>query len=244
MGKNDMLQFFRQISGKLSSNIYAGLQGPTTPQHMAFVRGLHKELKQKNSLETPLNELKIVVFDIETTGFFPERGDEIISLGAIKMTGQQIEEKETFYTLVKSSAPLSDEISTLTKIKDEELQAAPAAMEALMQFFKFINSDVLVAHHAKHEQAFMQKFTLDLFKTRFEHRIIDTSFLIRLTNPTPKSTSLEDVCNECGITIKDRHHALGDARMTAEVWRYYLKLAEKNGFTTLREVYEYLNKIG
>ena len=241
--RNDMIQFFKQLSGKLGSNIYAGFQGPSNPQNIAFIRQLQKELKNESKLELPLNELKVVVFDIETTGFYPERGDQVISIGAVKMTGAQLQAEETFYSLVKSDSPLSDEISSLTSIHQEELVSAPAARDVLLEFFKFVQSHILIAHHSKHEQSFMQKMSWDFLRTRFEHRIIDTSFLIRIGNPSLKPISLEDICQECGIEIKNRHHALGDAIMTGHIWSYYLKLAQQKGFNNLREVYEYIAKL-
>ncbi|PLS03256.1 exonuclease domain-containing protein [Neobacillus cucumis] len=244
MRMNEMIQFFRQLSGKLNSNLYASLPNQTSLQQMAFLREIQREMKQKNSLDIPLKELKVVVFDLETTGFYPEKGDQIISIGAIKMTGTQIMEQETFYTLVKSTLPLSEEISALTNIYEKDLISAPDARDALMKFFQFIKSDLLVAHHATHEQSFMKKMTSDVLRTRFDHRIVDTSFLIRLANPYMKSAPLEDVCVECGIEVKNRHHALNDALMTAKVWRHYLQLAEEKGFLYLRQVYEYLAKIG
>ncbi|WP_244440873.1 exonuclease domain-containing protein [Neobacillus jeddahensis] len=239
-----MIQFFRQISGKLSSNVYASVLGASTPQQMAFLRELQREMKQSNYLDTPLNELNVVVFDLETTGFFPDKGDQILSIGAIKMQGPHIKEQETFYSLVKSDGPLSEEISSLTNIQVTELRTAPPATEVLMQFFQYVKSDVLVAHHSKHEQSFMQKMTWDILRTKFSHRIIDTSFLIRLSSPALKSAPLEVVCNECNVDIQNRHHALGDAIMTAQIWGHYLQLAENKGLRDLREVYEYLAKIG
>ena len=53
MGMNDMIQFFRQMSGKLSSNIYAGVQGQDNPQQISFIRQLQKEMKEKNNLRYP-----------------------------------------------------------------------------------------------------------------------------------------------------------------------------------------------
>jgi DNA polymerase III subunit epsilon len=243
MGMNDMINFFRQMSGKLGSNIYAGVQGQTNLQNISFIRQLQKEMKENNCLDTPLHDLSVVVFDLETTGFYPEKGDRVISIGAIKMTGQRILESETFYSLVHSSHSLSDEISALTSISDEELSSAPIASEVLMEFFKFVKNHALVAHHAKHEQSFMQKMTWDLLKTRFEHRIIDTSFLLRLSNPLLKSIPLEAACKECGIEVTNRHHALGDAKLTAQIWGHYLEHAQSLGYKNLREVYEYLAKI-
>ena len=244
MGMNEMIQFFKQISGKLSPTIYAGVQGQSTPQQIAFLRQLQREMKQKSTLDSPLNELKVVVFDLETTGFYPEKGDQVISIGAVKMVGCQIKEKETFYSLVQSDLPLSEEISTLTNIQESELRVAAPASDVLIQFIQFINSDILIAHHANHEQSFMQKMTWDLLRTKFNHRIIDTSFLIRLFNPSIKSLPLEEVCTQCGIEVINRHHALGDAMMTAQIWSHFLKLAQLKGFRNLQEVYEYLAKIG
>lgn len=242
MGINEINQFFRQIAGRFGSNIYAGLQGLSTPQQMAFLRALQKEARQNNCLDTPLNKLKVVVFDLETTGFYPEKGDQVISIGAIRMTGYRLEEEDTFYSLLKTDFPLSTEISALTNIQNDDLQRAPIALNVVIQFFKYIKSDLLVAHHSKHEKAFMQKLSRDLLRTRFEHRIVDTSFLIRLSKPFMKSWCLEDVCQESGIEVQNRHHALGDAITTAKVWSRYLQEAEVKGFKNLKEIYEFLAK--
>lgn len=247
MEMNDLFQFFREMSGRFGSNIYAGIRGgQSSPQHISFLRKLQKELKEKNSLESPLDTLKVVVFDLETTGFYPEKGDQAISIGAVKMCGTAIEEGDSasFYSLIKSDLQLSEEISALTNITNGELADAPNASEVLLRFYQFINDRILVAHHANHERAFMQKMTWDTLRIRFEHRLIDTSFLLRLFNPHVKSPSLDDVCLQCGIEINDRHHALGDAKMTAQIWSHYLEKTQSLGLTNLREVYEHLSKLG
>lgn len=241
---NELIQFFRQMSGKLGSGIYAGVQGQTNPQHIAFIRQLHKEIQEINSLETPLLDLKVVVFDLETTGFYPEQGDQVISIGAVKMTGAKIEEEpdSSFYSLVKANVPLSAEIRALTNIHDEDLAFAPDPKDVLIRFIKFVNNRILVAHHSLHETSFMQKLTRDLLRTKFTHRIVDTCFLIRLLNPGVKSLTLDEACRQCGVEIKDRHNALGDAKMTAQIWNYYVQAAHSMGIHNLQEVYEYLSR--
>lgn len=242
MGMNDMIQFIRQMSGKLGSNIYAGVQG-NNPQHISFLRQLQKEMKDKSQLDVRLDQLEVVVFDLETTGFFPDKGDRVISVGAVKMVGEHVREDETFYSLVKSNGPVSQEVSLLTGITNEQLNEAPSASDVLIQFFKFVKSRVLVAHHAKHETAFMQRITWDLMRTRFEHRVVDTSFLIRLSQPDYKGAALEEICTQCGIEVKERHHALADAKMTAHLWSFFIKKAKTQGFNNLREVYEHIAKL-
>jgi DNA polymerase III subunit epsilon len=243
MGMNEIIQFLRQMSGKLGSNIYAGVQGQTSPQHIAFLRKLQIEIKQKNSLELPLENLRVTVFDLETTGFNPEKGDRVISIGGVQMIGEQLQKDQVFYSLVKWSRPLSAEISLLTNIYNEDLIYAPDASEVLINFFKFVGSSILVAHHAKHEQAFMQKMTLVSTGTKFEHRILDTSFFIGIVNPQLKSLPLEDICLLYDIEITHRHHALEDANVTAQIWSLIIKKAKDLGLKNLKEVYEYLSKL-
>lgn len=242
MKLNNMSQFIKNLSGRIGPGIYAGVQGQSSPQHQSFLRQLEKELKEKDNLDSPLDSLETVVFDLETTGFFPEKGDRIISIGAVKMHGSNIIEKETFYSLIQSDVPLSKEVFELTKITYDQLADAPPADEVLVDFLRFIGSRVLVAHHSKHEQSFMKKIIWDVMRTRFQHRIVDTSFLIRVSDPMMKSIALDEICLKCGIEIKDRHHALGDAIMTAKVWSCYIGIAKKAGFYCLRDVYEHLAK--
>jgi DNA polymerase III subunit epsilon len=241
MGMNDMIRFFRQMSGKLGSNIYAGMPTQSNPQQMSFLRQLQKEMKEGNSLECPLEELPVVVFDLETTGFYPEKGDRIISIGAVKVIGSTILENEVFYSLINPEISVSADVLKLTSITREELFTAPKTSQALMEFLNFIGSSVLVAHHAKHEQAFMKKFISSHLRLNFEHRVIDTSFLIRIFKPFVNSLPLEQICLECGIEVKNRHHALADAKMAAKLWAFYIKKAREQGYQNLREVYEYLS---
>ena len=94
------------------------------------------------------------------------------------MIGNQILEDEVFYSLLKTEASIPDEISTLTNIYNKDLQDAPEARKVLINFFSFTGSSILVAHHAKHELVFMQKLTQNLLNSKFDHRILDTSFLL------------------------------------------------------------------
>ncbi|MCM3569756.1 exonuclease domain-containing protein [Neobacillus mesonae] len=243
MGIHEMIQFFRQNFGKLTPHLFAGMQPPSNLEQMAFLKNLQKEIRKNNYLETPLCKLKVVVFDLETTGFQPEKGDQIISIGAIKMTGSRMEETETFYSLINIRQPLQENIIRLTNITDQELRNAPEPAEVLFQFLRFIKSDILVAHHSFHEKAFMDKLSQDLLGKRFDHRIIDTSFLIKTSAPAMKAIQLEEICKICGIEIKNRHHALGDALMTAKIWSRYLQEASAKGYKNLHDIYAFISKL-
>ncbi len=240
MNMNQMMQFLRQIPGRLISNSYSSVANQTDPSNIAFVRQLQREAKKEDVLATPFSELKLVVFDLETTGFYPHKGDQILSIGAVKIQGEKVLEDETFYSLVYNEKGLSDEVAALTGITQNELLDAPPIDKVLTDFFQFVKSDPLVAHHANHERSFMQHVTWSVLKTRFEHRVIDTSFLTKIIEPNLNLYTLDEWCDYFGIMIEQRHHALEDALATAKLWVDSVRSVQKKGFQHLKDVYVHL----
>lgn len=242
MGVESFLHSIRELYGKVNANVFRTAQGNMNTHHMAFMRQLQKEMRVERALTIPLHKLSVVIFDIETTGFFPDKGDQIISIGAVKVDGGEIREDQQFYSLIRYEDVLSEEISELTGIKDEELKAAPLLSEVLIKFFEFVKDDTLVAHHASHEKSFMQSVCWKQFRTPFKHRIVDTSFLFKITDPDVNLVTLDDCCQYNEIPIINRHNALGDAIMTAHIWCSHLKKIQQLGCNTLQDVYERLAK--
>jgi DNA polymerase-3 subunit epsilon len=242
MAFEPLIQFMRGISGKVNSGLFGGVTGQNLEQ-MAFLRHIQKEMNEKNVMEIPLSELNVVVFDIETTGFSPEQGDEILSLGAVKVYGGEMKETEVFYSLVRFEHTLSPEIEGLTGISDRDLKDAPLLSDVLVQFFEFTKGFTLVAHHANHEKSFLQHASWKLFRTSFKHRIVDTSFLYRIAEPDLKLVRLEDFCEHNAISVINRHHALGDAILTAKLWCLYLNKVQELKCRTLKDIYERLARL-
>ena len=100
------------------------------------------------------NYVKIIAFDLETTGLDVAK-DEIIEIGAILFSvkenrGNMVsEELDVFQSLVKASKPITLEASKVNKITDEMLLNAPSCAEVLQKFKTFCDmSNCLVAHNA------------------------------------------------------------------------------------------------
>lgn len=231
-----MIQFIRQLSRTFHSTMYAGINSQIDPQHISFMRQLQKEMNESR-LHTPLEELKTAVIDFETSGFHPANGDQILSIGAIHMNGPVIEDK-TFYSLVQSEIPIRQEILALTSLNEHDLKNAPALFEVLTSFYRFCEGRILVAHHANHEKHFLAKAHEEVFKKAQHYRIFDTSFFIRFIDFTLSGTPLETCCQACHVEVKNRHHALGDAKMTAFLWQHILKKGKEKGCKTLGDLYE------
>lgn len=242
MVMNHMMQIMKQLSGRLSSSIYTSVHNQNSASQIAFLRQMQRELKKEDVLNTPFSKVKFVVFDIETTGFDPDKGDRILSIGAVKMLGSEIQENQTFYSLIQANSEPSKEIQLLTGLQYEDLKAAPPIESVLTEFYSFVQSDTLVAHHASHEKKFMQHITWNTLRTHFQHRLLDTSFLTKIVTPKENLVTLEDCCTYYDITVKKRHHALNDALMTAELWSKNIEKILSQGFETLSDVYIHLAK--
>ena len=239
MAFEPFMQLLRGIQGRRVQ----GFGGIQNSQQMAYLRHLQKEMNKLDAMNTPLEKLNVVVFDIETTGFSPEKGDSILSIGATKMLGTEVLEEEDFYSLIYYDQDLTKEIVQLTGITKEDVSNAPSLVDVLINFYEFTQDATLVAHHASHERNFMQYTSSKLFKTPFKHRIVDTSFLYKIVEPQFHNVSLEKLCEHNDIPILDRHHALGDAKMTAQLWSVYVKKAIEIGCETLNDVYNHFARI-
>ncbi|WP_163582423.1 exonuclease domain-containing protein [Gracilibacillus saliphilus] len=238
MVMNQMLQFIKQMSGKM--NDMNPVTSQTDARKIAYMRNLQRELKQKDVLNTAFKDLAVVVFDIETTGFYPYNGDRILSIGAVKMKGSEVLRDQLFYKTVYSELPPSEEIAALTGITEAELSQAAPLSEVLRQFFQFVRSDTLIAHHSSHEKQFMKHASWTALKTSFQHRIIDTSFLTKVVSPDVSFVTLDEWCDHYGVDIGRRHHALYDAAATAKLWSENVKKVEEMGFANLKDIYTHI----
>lgn len=238
--RNQMVQFIKQLSGKLNPSLFTSVANQSNAANIAFLRQLQREMKAEDVLQVPFSELKVVVFDLETTGFYPQKGDRILSIGAVKVIGSQLKESEKFYSLVNNRNPLPDNVKELTGICEEELKHAPELGTVLREFYQFAQTDPLIAHHASHEKSFMQHASWSTLKMNFQHRVIDTSFLTKIVEPEKCLVSLDECCSHFGIQIEKRHHALHDAFATAKLWAKTVQRVQQQGYSNLSDVYNHL----
>jgi len=231
--------FWRSLrSGGVPSAI-ASVFGAPSAQQMAFIRSLSREQRRPEVLHYPLSRLETVVFDLETTGFHPQHGDEILSFGAVKMVGSEVQEE--FYTLVNSRVTVPDNISELTGITQEMIETAPSLIDGLHDFMAFAGRSVLIAHGTGHDKAFLNAALWKTSKIQLTHRILDTMMIARWLKPSLGSYGLDEVLEEANIPVTVRHHALEDAKMTAGLWQEYLRLMRHKQVGTLEELYSQLS---
>lgn len=220
----------------------ASMFDPQSAQQMAFIRSVMKEQRKNSMYEIPLLKLETVVFDLETTGFSPYSGDEIISIGAVGMSGDLVLEEQSYYSLVKPQKSIPEDVVRLTGIHNEEAAQAPELIVVLKQFLEFVHHRVLVVHGSGHDKHFLNSALWKTSKVNLSHRFIDCLILAQRLEPKRGSYDLDTLLSDYGIAVNGRHHALGDAEMTAQLWKCLLAETINRNVNTLGDLYDFLSR--
>ncbi|MDY6952393.1 MAG: 3'-5' exonuclease [Thermodesulfobacteriota bacterium] len=207
-----------------------------------------KQLEVRDAYEgdTALSEAGFVVFDTETTGLNLDKGDRLLSLGAVKITGGKIHLGEAFYELIDPERPIPSSSIFIHGITPGMAKARPHVSEVLSRFLTFVGSHVLVAHHAPFDMRFLNHAMEGCFGFPFQNIVIDTASVaawIRrlqeveiMDRGTPADTRFDAVAAHFGITAQDRHSAFGDALSTALLFQRFINILSDNGVTTLKQL--------
>ncbi|TYO99002.1 DNA polymerase-3 subunit epsilon [Geothermobacter ehrlichii] len=184
--------------------------------------------------QVALRNLTYVVFDTETTGLNPSKGDEIIQIGGVRVIGTRILYDETIDQLVDPQRHVPPESVAIHHIQPEMLRGQPTIDKVLPNFHHFCEGSVLVAHNAAFDMRFLQ-MKEELTGLRFDHPVLDTLLLSWVVHPNQENHNLDDIARRLDIPIVGRHTALGDALVTAEVLVRLIPLLEARGIHTLEE---------
>ncbi|MBN8207869.1 3'-5' exoribonuclease [Bacillus sp. NTK071] len=164
------------------------------------------------------------VFDLETTGFYPALGDEVISIGAVKIDlveGCILE--ESFYRIVRPIHKVPRFVRQLTGLSIGEIRAGWSFIEALDDFLTFSRGTTLIAHPVKFDVYFLQTLSQKWDLPDYLPPYLDSEALAKEIFPK-SNPQLDSLIRKLNIERHERHHALNDARMTAELC---LKLFDK-----------------
>ncbi|MGG5810262.1 3'-5' exonuclease [Falsiroseomonas sp. CW058] len=213
--------------GHILRNFAAGLLGPS-PAELLRARLAAAPLPGGDAIALPT-----VVFDLETTGLRPTRGDALVQIGAVRLEGGA--EVGHFTTPVHPGRPIPAASTRYHGITDAMVAGAPRIPAAVGAFRDFCAGAVLVAHNAAFDM------TVLLMAERagapaLPNPMLCSLQLARWLDPAEPDLSLDGLCGRLGMVIEGRHQALGDARATAELWRRLLARAAARGATGLDEI--------
>lgn len=190
----------------------------------------------------PLAELAYTVIDTETTGLEPSAGDEIISIGAVRIVNNRLLRYEAYEQLIDPQRPIASLSQTVHGITHEMLRGQPTIDQVLPRFHEYCEDTVLVGHNAAFDLRFFQ-MKEEQTGVRFTQPVLDTLLLSQILHPNQESHALEAIAERLGVAVVARHTALGDALVTGEVFLRMIPLLAAHGIRTLQEAREAAEKV-
>jgi DNA polymerase-3 subunit epsilon len=184
-----------------------------------------------------LAELSYTVFDTETTGLEPSAGDEIISIGAVRIVNGRVLKQEVFEQLINPRRPIRRESTAVHGIEARQLVNEPPIEQVLPRFHRFCEETVLVAHNAAFDMRFLE-LKEPATGVRFHQPVLDTLLLSAVVHPSLDDHNLDTIAERVGVRVIGRHTALGDALLTGEVFIRLLPLLADRGIVTLAQALE------
>jgi len=189
------------------------------------------------ALAQPIEAATWVVVDLETTGGSPAQGHGIIEIGALKLRAGHVVER--FVELVHPGRRLPRFITGLTGITDAMLADRPPIDVILPRFAAFAAGSVLVAHNAAFDMGFLDAARAELEGRGFDEPHCCTLRLARRLLPQVRRKSLDALGGHFGIPLADRHRAMGDARITVEIFFQLLELLQRRGIRRVGELLDF-----
>jgi DNA polymerase-3 subunit epsilon len=189
--------------------------------------------------DTPVEQVRFVVLDSETTGFSPVL-DRILTIGAVVVQDGEIRLDDSFDLLLRVTGDVGP--VDVHGVTPDRSQRGYEEGEAIERFLDYLRDGVIVGHHIGHDvsmlDAGLERLGTDV---RLRNRALDTADLtLHLAQDgafadrtLPGHLTLDTLADLFGVIPHDRHTASGDAFITALVFLRLLKLAARHGRTRL-----------
>ncbi|MBF0166243.1 MAG: DNA polymerase III subunit epsilon [Alphaproteobacteria bacterium] len=163
--------------------------------------------------------MREIVFDTETTGLDPNSGHRIVEIGCVELVNH-LPTGNHFHRYLNPERDVPDEVVRVHGLTRDFLANHPTFAEVVADFLDFMGQDAIVAHNAGFDMGFLNH---ELGRLGFPplpmSRVTDTVQLARRKFPGA-SASLDALCRrfDIDLTVRDKHGALVDAELLAEVY--------------------------
>ena len=163
--------------------------------------------------------MREIIFDTETTGLDPKKGDRLVEIGCIEMVNR-VTTGQVYHAYFNPQRDMPAEAEAVHGLSATFLSDKPLFVEKVHEILDFIGDSPLVAHNAGFDFAFLNA---ELAQCDLEpvclSRMVDTVKIARVRHPGAK-LSLDALCSRYGIDRSHRtqHGALLDAELLAQVY--------------------------
>lgn len=182
-----------------------------------------------------LAAIRYVVFDLETTGLHPSRGDRILAIGAVRLRNGQVDEADRFATFCRPGRPIPPASTAIHGITEAMVRDAVPWPQAVAAFHAYAGGDVLVAHNAAFDLTCLHMAEAEAGVV-FANPVLCSLRLSQWLDPDRADHGLDALAARHGLVVAGRHDALGDAIATAHLFADLLRRAELAGVRDLEDL--------
>ena len=187
------------------------------------------------SSATPINALSAVSLDTETTGL-DTKVARLLQVGAIRIVRGELDPQLVYETLVNPGTPIPPESTRIHGLTDNDVIHARDFRNSREDIVNWIGNSIVIGYSIGFDLAIFKREN-ELADTHWiPPRTIDVRHMVKILAPQLPDYSLDTIASWLGITVKNRHQALGDARVTAEIFLALLPQLMKRGIRTLAEL--------
>lgn len=215
-----MLKHFKNwLSHRQHSQDLAGIPGP-------------KQLDDQR-----LDQLRLVVLDLETTGLNPAR-DQVIAIGAVAIDQNGINLADQFDLILRRPELDTTETVLIHGIGPEALTKGHEMEDALRWLLQWLNGAPILAYHSAFDKKFLEKAVRQQLGYAMGHHWFDVAELLPVFFPDARigGRGLDHWSEHFGLQASTRHHAAADAMVTAELALIVLNKALKDGIVTVAQL--------
>jgi DNA polymerase-3 subunit epsilon len=192
-----------------------------------------RQERERESVIGSIDNTQFTVFDVETTGLFPQVHDRIIEIAAIRVDGSGTPLDE-YATLVNPNRDLGP--TDIHGITAKEVKGAPSFEEIAGDVMSKLAGAVFVGHNVLFDFQFIQAEVMRLGHTLPQTPLLCTMKLAKRVDPAVPRRKLGACCSHFGVSREHAHSAYHDASATARLLSVCLRKAKEQGAVSLGDI--------
>jgi CBS domain-containing protein len=183
---------------------------------------------------TQLGSLSLAVIDTETTGLDVATA-RVIEVGGVRIERGKLDEDGTFSRLIDPGEPIPAASRAIHGIGDGDVAGEAGFAEVAAELARWMGGAVMLGYATGFDLAVLKREHERAGLRWQPPRALDVRDLVKLLAPALPDHSIETLASWLGIEVRDRHRALGDARLAAQIYLALVPRLQARGITTLAE---------
>jgi DNA polymerase-3 subunit epsilon len=178
----------------------------------------------------PHAQARYVVVDTETTGVNLVT-DRLIAIGAAAVDCGCLVLSDCFETVLRQDKASATANILIHRIGGQTQLSGVEPKEGMLAFLEYLGKSPLVAFRAEFDQTMVERGMRSILGLPLRHPWIDLAFLLPALFPRAECATFDEWLVHFRLAGGERHHALADAFVTAQLLQIALVAADRVGMT-------------